>query len=242
MAEPFPREKLQPSLLDRLNDDLASALGRLREGRAALARRLSPEQSATLERLLADERLDDRVLRAADLVPFQGLNQETTDLLHQVIELEAERRHELRRNVVLGIAELRTAVLRDLAQLLNTEQAEGLALEEDGATVPAFDGLRSCRDSVLNYGIPPLAGRVRTTDDYEVLARGIEAAIARFEPRLAKIKVRVASDEGVDTVKSPVTLIIEGELWGYPVSETLRVRTLLDLEEGKARIEGVEAA
>lgn len=240
MAEPFPREKLQPSLLDRLNDDLTSALGRLREGRSALGRRLSPEQSAALERLLSDERLDDRVLRTPDLAPFEGLDRDATDLLHQVIELEAARRHELRRNVMLGIAELRTAVLRDLAQLLNTEQAEGLVLEENGATVPAFDGLRYCRDSVLNYGIPPLAGRVRTPADYEVLARDIEAAIVRFEPRLAEVRVRVAGDEGVDTVKSPVTLIIEGELWGYPLPETLRVRTLLDLEEGKARIEAAE--
>jgi type VI secretion system protein ImpF len=242
MPEPFPREKLQPSLLDRLNDDLASALGRLREKRQALDHRLSPDQRTALDRLLADERLDERVLGARDLAPFAALDQDAQGLLHQVIELEAARRGELRRNVALGLAELRAAVLRDLAHLLNTEQAEGLPFMEDGASLTAFAGLPRARDSVLNYGIPPLAGRVRTPADYETLAREVEAAIARFEPRLRQVRVHPEGHDADAAVRSPVTLIIEGELWGYPLPERLQVRTLLDLEAGKARIEGAEAA
>ena len=241
MAEPFPREKLQPSLLDRLNDDLASALGRLRERRDWLERRLLPEQRAALERLLADERLDERTLRPADLAPFAGLDPEGTDLLHEVVGLEAARRGETRRNVALGMAELRAAVLRDLAYLLNTAHAGDLPLDEGGEPVPAFAGLPHCRDSVVNYGIPALAGRVRTTADYESLAREVEAAIGRFEPRLAGVRVRVETEGAADVVRSPVTLVIEGELWGYPLPESLRVRTVLDLEEGKAVVEGAAA-
>lgn len=242
MAEPFPRERLQPSLLDRLNDDLASALGRLRERRGWLERRLSPEQRGALDRLLADERLDERTLHPADLVPFAGLDRDGTDLLHEVVGLEAARRGETRRNVALGMTELRAAVLRDLAYLLNTGNAGELPLDEAGELVPAFAGLPRCRDSVVNYGIPALAGRVRTPADYETLAREVEAAIGRFEPRLAGVRVRVETAEGAaDVVRSPVTLVIEGELWGYPLAENLRVRTVLDLEEGKAVVEGAAA-
>ena len=79
---------------------------------------------------------------------------------------------------------------------------------------------------------------MRTPADYEALARGVEAAIARFEPRLRAVRVHLEGHDADAAVRSPVTLIIEGELWGYPLPETLRVRTLLDLEEGRARIEG----
>jgi type VI secretion system protein ImpF len=243
MAEPFPREKLQPSLLDRLSDDLAAAPGRLAETRRQLDRALAPEQRQALDRLLADERLSERPPPAQALAPFATLDQAARDLLDEILALAAARRREWRRNAALGLPELRAAVLRDLSHLFNTEQAEGLPLVEDGtAVVPTFAGLPRARDSVLNYGIPPLAGRVRTPADYEALARGVEAAIARFEPRLRSVRVHPEGHGEDAAVRSPVTLIIEGELWAYPLPETLRVRTLLDLEEGKARIEGMEAA
>jgi hypothetical protein len=34
--------------------------------------------------------------------------------------------------------------------------------------------------------------------------------------------------------RSPLAFLIEGELWGYPLSEQLYLRTVLDLEEGRA--------
>lgn len=241
MADPFPREKLQPSLLDRLRDDLASALGRLPERRAALDRHLDEAQRQALGRLLAEGRLDGRPLPAAELAPFAGLGTEARDLLDGVLGLELARRLELRRSVALSMADLRAAVLRDLSCLLNTEHAESLPLVEDDEPVTAFAGLPRARDSVLNYGIPALAGRVRTPSDYETLAREVEAAIARFEPRLREVRVRLEGHDADVAVRSPVTLLIEGELWGYPLAETLRVRTLLDLEEGRARVEGAEA-
>jgi len=75
-----------------------------------------------------------------------------------------------------------------------------------------------------------------------VLAREIEAAITRFEPRIRGVRVRPEGHETDLAIRTPVTLVIEGELWGYPLPEQLRVRTVLDLEEGKARVEGAEDA
>lgn len=240
MAEAFPRERLQPSLIDRLRDDLASSLARLPARRAALEEHLDDGQLQALGRLLADERLDTPRRSAEDMAPFATLDTDARDLLEDVLGLELARRAEYRRNVALSLPELRSAVLRDLAHLLNTEQAESLPLAEGGAMVPAFAGLPCSRDSVLNYGIPSLAGRIRTTADYDVLAREVEAAIMRFEPRIRGVRVRPEGHEADFAVRSPVTLVIEGELWGYPLPEQLRVRTVLDLEEGKARVEGAE--
>lgn len=243
MVEPFPRERLQPSLLDRLRDDLATTLSRLPARHAAMEQALDADQRAALARLLADERrLELRPPTPAELAPFADLAGDVRDQLDDLIGLELARRHELRRSIALGMGELRAAVLRDLACLLNSEQAEGLVLEEEGEPIAAFAGLPHARASVLNYGIPPLAGRVRTTADYETLAREVETALARFEPRLREVKVRVEGHEADLAVRSPVTLLIEGELWGYPLAEALRVRTLLDLEQGRAEVEGAEAA
>ena len=242
MAEPFPREMLQPSLLDRLQDDLASALNRLPARRAALDLLLDPTQRAALQRLLDDERrLEGRRPTPTELAPFAGLTAEAKDLLDDVLGLELARRLELRRSVVLTMADLRAAVLRDLASLLNSEQAEQLTTMEDGEPVPLLAGLPNVCASVVNYGIPSLAGRVRTTADYELLAREVETALQRFEPRLREVHVRLDGHEADLAVRSPVTLLIEGELWGYPVAEALRVRTLLDLEEGRAHVDATGA-
>lgn len=242
MPEAFPREKLQPSLLDRLRDDLASSLARLRERRAALESLLDQAQRQALERLLAEDRLDARPRGPADMAPFASLTAEARDLLEDVLGLEIERRAEHRRNVAMSLPQLRAAVLRDLAHLLNTEQAETLPLAEGAQMVPAFAGLPCARASVLNYGIPTLAGRIRTTADYDALAQEVAEAIIRFEPRLRDVRVRAEGHDADLAVRSPVMLVIEGELWGYPLPEQLRVRTLLDLEEGKARVEGAEGA
>lgn len=238
MAEAFPREKLQPSLLDRLRDDLASSLTRLPERRAALDKHLDDTQKQALERLVVDTRLESRPRSPADMAPFAGLAAEARDLLEDVLTLELARRAEQRRSVALSLPELRAAVLRDLAHLLNTEQVETMPLAEGGEMVPAFAGLPCSRDSVLNYGIPSLAGRIRTAADYDALAREVETAIVRFEPRIRGVRVRPEGHEADLAVRSPVTLVIEGELWGYPLPEQLRVRTVLDIEEGKARVEG----
>ncbi len=244
MTSVVPRERLQPSLLDRLNDDLSSALGELAAKRRALERALQPPQQAELDRLVADERLVTRSHRVEQIEAFAGLDEDTRALVARVLELEQARRLELDRSFVISMERLRAAVLRDLGHLLNTASLELMEALEGGVTLGLFERLPAARDSVLNYGIPALAGRIRTAEDYEELTHAIERAIARFEPRLTDVKVTV-EDEATSRngpVRSPVTLIIEGDLWGYPLPELLRLRTVLDLEDGKAVIEPREAA
>ncbi|HYZ23929.1 MAG TPA: type VI secretion system baseplate subunit TssE [Rhodopila sp.] len=233
MASRVAKDRLQPSLFDRLNDELAGALVQFAQDRRALEGMLTDAQRQALTELLADERLERRLASGATMAVLAALPEDGRVLLDRVVSAEIARRQQVRRSVVMTTQELRAAVLRDLQNLLNTTAAEA-DLREDERTL---DGFPLVQAGVLNYGVPALAGRIRTTDDVVELARDIERAIERYEPRIRYVRVSVA-DAGA--VSSPLELIIEGELWGYPIAEQLRVHTVLDLDAGHAEVTGTE--
>jgi type VI secretion system protein ImpF len=156
MAELAPRERLQPSLLDRLTDD---------------------EPGKTVE--------------------------------------PRERR-------VMSLRTLREGVLRDLAWLLNTTNLLSVT------TTPALPHLA---DSVLNYGVPGLAGNAVANLDVAVLERGIRQAIWDFEPRLIRHSVSVRA-RSADADENKLEFDIEADLWAQPYPERLYLKTELDLERG----------
>jgi type VI secretion system protein ImpF len=239
MASVTAKDRLQPALFDRLEDDLGSALALLMDNRARLDRRLSAEQKAALETLLADDRLVTRPPGEQELAPFATLEPDDKELLNRVIELERARQMELRRTFVISTQQLRQSVLRDLHSLFNTTNWEHETADEDGgAPVAIFAGLPHARDSVVNFGIPPLSGRVRTPDDLVELARAMERAIGRFEPRVrnARVTIEHSFEGGAAVLAGPVAFLVEGELWGYPFAESLRVRTVLDLDASHLEI------
>jgi type VI secretion system protein ImpF len=235
MPSPYPKDRLQPSLLDRLEDGLAPTLSRLGEARSALDSLLDDTQRAALAELLDGGRFDERRPDLDGVGACAGLGGEGRALLERVLDLEGARRLELRRTVVLSSQELRRSVLRDLQSLLNTTAPE--EEPEDGSEA-ALSRHPAAQASVLNYGIPALAGRVRTLDDFADLAQRIERAIERHEPRLRHVRVRPAESgaEGANALTSPLGLVIEGELWGHPLSEHLLVRTILDLDAGRVEV------
>src|SRR5262245_39311222 len=75
---------------------------------------------------------------------------------------------------------LRECVCRDLAMLLNPSSIES-----------SYDlsALAHVRESVLNYGMPSLAGRAPGSLDLDAIARTIEGVIRLFEPRLSQVRV-----------------------------------------------------
>jgi len=236
----FPKDRLQPSLLDRLDDELGAAIAQIVDLRRQLDTALAPDRRKALDAILASERLVTRLPGKEEMAPFAGLDEDTRALVERIIDLERARQQELRRTFVISAGQLRESVLRDLQNLFNTTSNDHETAFEHGEEIRAFDGLPNVQASVLNYGIPPLAGRVRNTDEFLVLARDIEQAIGRFEPRVRNAKVR-AEDERAGraaAVKSPVSYVVEGELWGYPFAEQLRVRTVLDLETARLDIAG----
>ena len=75
----------------------------------------------------------------------------------------------------LTLSELRRSVLRDLNWLFNSSQ---LLKAEEAESWPQV------RNSVVNYGLPPLSGLCASGLDLAQLERVLRQAIVDFEPRI----------------------------------------------------------
>lgn len=127
---------------------------------------------------------------------------------------------------MISVTRLRECVQRDLAWLLN---AGNLALVQDLSRYP------SVARSVVNYGMPSLAGRAVASIEPQVAAKRISEAITNYEPRLSR--VHVTAEPSMDSDDMTLSFKIDAELWGQPASQHLVLRTTIDLGTGDARIE-----
>jgi type VI secretion system protein ImpF len=150
-------------------------------------------------------------------------------LLDRLTDLEPDVRHEPRERRVLSQRALRDSILRDIGWLLN---ASGLDVVQDVADY------QHVATSVLNYGLPDLAGRQVAGLTRSALARRIRDALWAFEPRLMRDTVRVTALEDTQGARHEHVLRfeIEADMWSQPYPERLYLRTELDLEVGEARL------
>ncbi|EDZ98018.1 type VI secretion system lysozyme-related protein [Burkholderia sp. H160] len=153
-------------------------------------------------------------------------------LLDRLTDLEPHARQESRERRVISARALRDSVQRDIGWLLN---ASGLGEGTDAA------GLPHVATSVLNYGLPDLAGRDVAALTAGTLERLIRDALWAFEPRLARESVRVTALDDAQGAKGTrsghvICFEIEADLWSQPYPERLFLRTELDLEAGEARV------
>ena len=129
---------------------------------------------------------------------------------------------------VISKSELRRAVLRDLSWLFNATQPHADWNEQH----PAIAG------TVLNFGLPPLAGRQLSKLDVARLERTIAETIKRFEPRILPDTLSVHAVEGgsvLDT-HNMIEFEIRGQLWAQPVPLEILLRTQMDLEAGQVEV------
>jgi type VI secretion system protein ImpF len=240
MPELLPKEKLQPSLLDRLTDGLGSIERQLIRDRERLLTMLTDDEKKALEQLCDNDRRWLRPPSARDLEPFGRLDPDARELLERVVQLEQQRVFELRQHHVISVERLRECVLRDLSWLFNTTSLEcGETLEDTPGTAdyPRLDDFPAAAASVINFGIPALAGKLGSGLDLEVLEREVLEAIHNFEPRLRRDSVRVrAALEAERMEQNTLTFEIEAELWGEPLPLRLLLRTIIDLEDGSATV------
>jgi type VI secretion system protein ImpF len=225
------RDRLQPSLFDRLEDELGSAVTRLREVMQVLYPSLNEAQRSALDTLLNDERISARLPSYAQLASFADLDDDLRALVNEALRLEQIRRIERERVFTISMERLRRAVLDDLQNLFDATNAETGDPDEGDA----MEATPTVRDSVLNYGLPPLAGRLGTPDLILQVAQDIERAIARFEPRVRNARVSLEEANQIGEGER-IGFIIEGELWGYPYDEQLRIHTVLDLDVARVRL------
>jgi len=91
--------------------------------------------------------------------------------------------------------------------------------------------------SVINFGLPDLAGRTSSTVDEVALEQSIRKVILDFEPRLVAqtLQVKVFKDEKRMN-RNAMFFDIEAELWAQPLPLRLFLRTTVDLESGSIDI------
>jgi type VI secretion system protein ImpF len=149
-------------------------------------------------------------------------------LLDRITDDAPEKQQESRDQRVVSLRRLREGVLRDLGWLLN---ATNMAALEDLTDYP--DVARS----VLNYGMPGLAGTLASTIDVVEFERKIYQAIVNFEPRILrdtlKVRLAVAPDQ---MSHNAMTFEIEGQLWAQPVPQRIFLKTEIDLELGEVKL------
>ena len=154
-------------------------------------------------------------------------------LLDRLTDLAPGTKRESLDQQTLTMQQLRRAVLRDLAWLLN---ATNLATADE---LPA--GSLAAR-STINFGIPGIAGTSAGRQSSGI-EREIADAIRAFEPRIRAETVRVVARPVEQQEGLPVLVLeISGELWAQPVPQQLFLETSIELDtrlavlvEAKAR-------
>lgn len=149
-------------------------------------------------------------------------------LLDRLTDDKPGQRSETDERRVMSKAQLRQAVLRDLAWLFNATQPLGALSQQ----YPAL------ADSVLNLGLPPLAGQLASKIDAAVLERVIRDAIVRFEPRILRESLRVRALEATSVLDTHnvIEFEIRGHLWSQPIPLEILLRTQIDLEAGQVEV------
>lgn len=228
------REAVQPSLWDRLINDLPGVDSEIGGQRRALEAEIGADRLAAL--LAGGLRAIDG---AADLA------EDARRRLRRVLALESRRADLDARGIVVSPSVLREAVRRDIEALFNTERFESVPMLTEAERAanpddpPSLADFPEVRRSVVNYGVPSFSGRSSRDFDREALAREIQSILATFEPRLKASATKVT----VATADRNVGLRIEIDalLIMSPAPERLRLRTMIDLDNGRARTEMREA-
>lgn len=220
------REAVQPSLWDRLVDDLPGLVSETEIRRREIGAEIGAER---LETLIAGG------VRAVEQA--QDLSADKRREVAQFLGLMARRSFLEERGIMVTADVLREAVRRDLEELFGIERLGARFLWTDGERGNQEDPQDMLVDfphvsrSVLNFGVPSFSGRRAKDFEPEVLGRELKEVVATFEPRLKRDTIKVTVDTGG---REGLKVKIEGVLMLSPVPERLRLSTTIDLDNGRA--------
>jgi type VI secretion system protein ImpF len=154
----------------------------------------------------------------------------TLSVLDRLIDRDPKNSSEIPLTRAQSLRELKLSLKRDLEWLLNTRKTID----------PAPDSARETVRSVYQYGFADISSKsVMSGRDQSELVREMELAIAVFEPRLKRAKVRLEQVEG--NYRS-LKFVIEGLLCMDPAPEPVRFDTVLELGKGEYEVKGADLA
>jgi type VI secretion system protein ImpF len=126
---------------------------------------------------------------------------------------------------------LKSSLRRDLEWLLNTRQ-------NPDAVGPEY---RELERSMFNYGLPDVTTMSWTSvSDRQKLSRMIQTTLARFEPRISRLKVIPLESTGA--ARHVLRFQIEGLLDMDPAPEHISFDTVLQLSTGDYQVKGEPSA
>ena len=147
----------------------------------------------------------------------RGSVRAAASVLDRLLDGQPERPNDRKLSASATVAELRRAVRRDVEALLNARRP--------WRSVP--DRFAVLRTSPFGYGIPDFtAGAFNDERQQEALRNEIEAAIRRFEPRLARVQVELANPPS--PLSATLTLRVSALLQMEPEPEPITFDTMVD--------------
>ncbi len=150
-------------------------------------------------------------------------------LLDRLVDDEPDRRTESAQQSIVSRAGLKRHVLRDLTWLFNCT-----SYDVDGE----LSDYPEVHRSVINFGIPPLAGRQYSGVDWKSFERVVHQAVLDFEPRIIpeSLHIRMIAADDELGHHNQLQFEIRGEIWSIPFPLELLLRSSLDLETGQVSI------
>lgn len=221
------QELVQPSLWDRLLDELPGVVAETESLRAELSKEIGEAYSL------------DQIVQGGtrEIEKCADLGDATRQKLYRFVK-KSQRRQKLEETGILVDADtLREAVRRDIEMLFNIERMEAEILLtpterlKTQSTKEILADFPHIRSSVINYGVPSFSGRRGSDFDKDSLERDLRQVLQNYEPRLKanSVKVKVTIDD-----KTGMRIGIDGILQLSPVPERLRLSTAIDLDNGQA--------
>jgi type VI secretion system protein ImpF len=148
-------------------------------------------------------------------------------LLDRLTDNAPDKRRESRKERVFNLHQYRNAVLRDIAWLLNTYA---------NAELGGLDQYTQLPSSVLNFGVRNMAGMTVSSLSADDMQYHLTEALRRFEPRIIPDTISINMAAGPEEMSNRSILFeIRGDLWSYPIPESLFIKTEVDLETGKIK-------
>ena len=160
--------------------------------------------------------------------PKQGTDKDRLQpaLLDRLTDHEPSEAREHADTVYVNEKRLRAALLRDLDWLLNATNA---------GFDPHDTKLNHVRQSVVNYGVPVMAGQIFSEMDWKDIQQGLRKAILAFEPRIlpSTLVVEILPSQDSLNHNNRLQFQIKCHFWSLPYPLELLLKSSLDFESGQ---------